>query len=215
LELFARSCLIAENRLNFVVVYKALLLFGAPGSGKGTQGKILGKIPGFYHCACGDVFRSVDVRSEFGKEFLKYSSKGQLVPDDITIGLWAHQIEAMQNLGRFKPESDFLVLDGIPRNVSQAKMLKTTLDVRHVFHLDCPDKAKVYERLKRRALKENRLDDINDAVIEKRQKVYEQETEPVLDYYGETLITHINSDQPPFQVLRDILNDVTAWTDHE
>ena len=197
------------------MIYKSLLLFGAPGSGKGTQGKILGKIPGFYHCACGDVFRSVDVRSEFGQEFLKYSSKGQLVPDDITIGLWAHQIEAMQNLGRFKPESDYLVLDGIPRNVAQAKMLKGTLDVRHIFHLECPDKAKVYERLKRRALKENRLDDINDEVIERRQKIYERESAPVLDYYGEKLITRVNSDQPPFQVLRDILNDVTAWTENE
>ncbi len=197
------------------MVYRSLLLFGAPGSGKGTQGKILGKIPGFFHCSCGDVFRAVDVRSAFGQEFLKYSSKGQLVPDDITIGLWAHQIEGMESLGRFKPETDYLVLDGIPRNVAQAKMLDDKLEVRHVFHLDCPDKAKVYERLKRRALKENRLDDINDEVIERRQKVYERETAPVLDYYGEKLITHVNSDQPPFQVLRDILNEVTAWTDHE
>jgi adenylate kinase len=197
------------------VIFKALLLFGAPGSGKGTQGKILGTIPGFYHCACGDVFRAVDVRSEFGQELLKYSSKGQLVPDDVTIGLWRTQIEGMKALGRFKPELDYLVLDGIPRNVNQAKILKTTLDVRHVFHLDCPDKTKVYERLKRRALKENRLDDINEKVIERRQKVYELETEPVLDYYGEKLISHVNSDQPPFMVLRDILNEVTAWTKHE
>ncbi len=195
------------------MVYKSLLLFGAPGSGKGTQGKILGKIPGFYHCSCGDVFRAVDVRSDYGQEFLKYSSKGQLVPDDVTIGLWAHQIQAMVNLGRFKPESDYLVLDGIPRNVAQAKMLEGKLEVRHVFHLDCPDKAKVYERLKRRALKENRLDDINDEVIERRQKIYENESAPVLDYYGEKLITHVNSDQPPFQVLRDILNEVTCWAD--
>jgi adenylate kinase len=174
------------------VIFKALLLFGAPGSGKGTQGKILGTIPGFYHCACGDVFRAVDMRSEFGQEFLKYSSKGQLVPDDVTIGLWRTQIEGMKALGRFKPELDYLVLDGIPRNVNQAKILKTTLDVRHVFHLDCPDKTKVYERLKRRALKENRLDDINEKVIERRQKVYELESQPVLDFYGEKLITRIN-----------------------
>jgi adenylate kinase len=197
------------------VIFKALLLFGAPGSGKGTQGKILGTIPGFYHCACGDVFRAVDMRSEFGQEFLKYSSKGQLVPDDVTIGLWRTQIEGMKALGRFKPELDYLVLDGIPRNVNQAKILKTTLDVRHVFHLDCPDKTKVYERLKRRALKENRLDDINEKVIERRQKVYELESQPVLDFYGEKLITRINSDQPPFMVLRDILNEVKAWTKHE
>jgi adenylate kinase len=193
------------------VVYKSLLLFGAPGSGKGTQGKILGTIPGFYHCACGDVFRAVDVRSDYGKAFLQYSSKGQLVPDDVTVGLWAHQIETMEHAGRFKPESDFLVLDGIPRNVNQAKILESKLDVRRVFHLDCPDKAKVYERLKRRALKENRLDDINEEVIERRQKVYEHESQPVLDYYGEKLVTLVNSDQPPFQVLRDILSDVTDW----
>jgi adenylate kinase len=193
------------------VVYKSLLLFGAPGSGKGTQGKILGTIPGFYHCACGDVFRAVDVRSDFGKAFLQYSSKGQLVPDDVTVGLWAHQIETMEHAGRFRPESDFLVLDGIPRNVAQAKMLEGKLDVLRVFHLDCGDKAKVYERLKRRALKENRLDDINEEVIERRQKVYDNESTPVLDYYGEKLVTRVNSDQPPFQVLRDILSDVTDW----
>ena len=193
------------------MVYKSLLLFGAPGSGKGTQGKILGTIPGFYHCACGDVFRAVDVRSDFGKAFLEYSSKGQLVPDDVTIGLWANQIAGMERSGRFKPETDYLVLDGIPRNVNQAKILETKLDVRHVFHLDCADKAKVYERLKRRALKENRLDDINEEVIERRQKVYEAESAPVLDFYGEKLTSLVNSDQPPFMVLRDILNEVTAW----
>jgi adenylate kinase len=193
------------------VVYKSLLLLGAPGSGKGTQGKIIGTIPGFYHCACGDVFRAVDIRSDYGKAFLEYSSKGQLVPDDITIGLWSKQIEGMEKAGRFKPEIDFLVLDGIPRNVGQAKILQSQLDVRRVFHLSCQDKAKVYDRLKRRALKENRLDDINESVIERRLKVYEEETKPVLEFYGPKLITHVNADQWPYQVLRDILNDIEHY----
>lgn len=193
------------------MLYKSLLLLGAPGSGKGTQGKILGTIPGFFHCACGDVFRAVDVRSEFGKAFLKYSSKGQLVPDDISIGLWSNQIDSMVQAGRFKPDIDFLVLDGIPRNVNQAKILSDKLDVRRVFHLQCPDKAKVYDRLQRRALKENRLDDINIEVIERRQKVYQEETKPVLDFYGPKLITDINTDQWPYQVLRDILNHVEHY----
>src|SRR5271170_7709673 len=191
-----------------IVVYKSLLLFGAPGSGKGTQGKILGTIPGFYHCACGDVFRAVDVRSDFGKAFLQYSSKGQLVPDDISIGLWSAQIDSMVQSGRYKPEIDFLILDGIPRNTNQAKILTSKLDVRRVFHLECSDKAKVYDRLKRRALKENRLDDINEEVIERRLRVYEEETKPVLDFYGPKLTTHINADQWPYQVLRNILQDI-------
>jgi adenylate kinase len=190
------------------VTYKSILLFGAPGSGKGTQGKILGTIPGFYHCACGDVFRAVDMRSDYGKAFLHYSSKGQLVPDDVTIGLWSNQIELMERAGRFKPESDLLVLDGIPRNINQAKILETKLAVHKVFHLECSDKAKVYERLKRRALKENRLDDINEEVIERRQRIYEQESKPVLELYGPKLVTRINSDQPPYQVLRAILNEI-------
>ena len=70
-----------------MTVYQSILLLGAPGSGKGTQGKILGKIPGFYHCACGDVFRALDPNSEFGKLFIQYSSKGQLVPDDVIVRL--------------------------------------------------------------------------------------------------------------------------------
>jgi adenylate kinase len=192
------------------VVYKALLLFGAPGSGKGTQGKILGTIPGFYHCACGDVFRAVDVRSELGQAFLHYSSKGQLVPDDVTIGLWSTQIDAMVQSGRFKPDIDFLVLDGIPRNTGQAKILGSTLDVRRVFHLECRDKVKVYDRLKRRALKENRLDDINEEVIARRLRVYEEETKPVLEFYGPQLTTYVNADQWPYQVLRDILKDIES-----
>ena len=83
----------------------------------------------------------------FGKAFLDYSSKGKLVPDDISIGLWSAQIESMVQSGRFKPDIDFLVLDGIPRNVSQAKMLDSKLDVRRVFHLTCSDKTKIYDRL--------------------------------------------------------------------
>ena len=187
------------------MVYKAIILFGAPGSGKGTQGKILGTIPGFYHCACGDVFRAVDVRSALGRAFLEYSSKGKLVPDDISIGLWSAQIDSMVQSGRFKPDIDFLVLDGIPRNANQAKILTNKLDVRRVMHLTCNDRTKIYDRLQRRALKDNRLDDINEEVIAKRLRTYDEETKPVLDFYGPKLITHVNADQWPYQVLRDIL----------
>ena len=71
--------------------YNTFILFGAPGSGKGTQGKTLGTIPRFFHCACGDVFRSIDTRTKVGKAFLEYSSKGQLVPDEITVELCDRQ----------------------------------------------------------------------------------------------------------------------------
>ena len=68
--------------------FRCVLLFGAPGTGKGTQGGILGRVPGFYHLAVGDVFRSIDINSPTGKEVHRYVSAGQLVPDDLTIRIW-------------------------------------------------------------------------------------------------------------------------------
>ena len=75
--------------------YKTVLLFGAPGSGKGTQGKILGAIPGFYHSACGDVFRTLDLQSEMGRIFWQYSSQGKLVPDEFTVNVWKNYIRGI------------------------------------------------------------------------------------------------------------------------
>src|SRR5512137_1721223 len=98
----------------------AFLILGAPGSGKGTQGKVLGAIPRFFHCACGDVFRSLDTRTPLGQRFVEYSSKGELVPDELTVELWKAQIDRVADAGNYKPDLDILVLDGIPRNVHQA-----------------------------------------------------------------------------------------------
>ena len=188
--------------------YKTTLLFGAPGAGKGTQGKILGTIPTLFHFACGDAFRNLRIDSDLGGTFIEYSSKGHLVPDEPTIRLWRENIQAQTQLGRFNPERDMLVLDGIPRNVGQAEMLKDTLDVRAIFYLTCPDMNKLVERLQRRALRENRLDDANLDVIRHRLETYERETKPVLDYYGPNLVHTIDSTQSPINVLRDILRTI-------
>lgn len=185
--------------------YRTLLLFGAPGAGKGTQGKILGTIPHFFHCACGDVFRNLTIDSELGRTFIEYSSRGQLVPDEATIRLWRDNIDGQTKLCRFIPERDTLVLDGIPRNINQAQMLKDTLDVRAIFKLTCAEKSKLIERLQRRALRDNRLDDANLEVIRERLETYESETKPVLDFFGPDLVHVIDATQTPVNVLRDIL----------
>ncbi len=188
--------------------YRTLLLFGAPGAGKGTQGKILGNIPNFFHCACGDVFRSLKTDSSVGQIFLEYSSRGELVPDQPTIDLWRYFIDGSTKTGRFHPQQDTLVLDGIPRNVHQAEMLRDTLDVVAVFYLRCTHEDELIERLQRRALKENRLDDANIDVIRTRLKTYERESRPVLDFYGKELLHRVNADQTPAKVLVDILRHV-------
>ena len=185
--------------------YRTVLLFGAPGSGKGTQGRILGAIPEFFHFACGDAFRNLRIDDPLGRVFVDYSSRGQLVPDQHVIDLWRRNIQASTVDGQFNPERDTLVLDGIPRNVKQAEMLSTVLDVRALVHLTCADQNKMIERLQRRALRENRLDDANLEVIKERLVTYESETKPVLDYYGPQLVRNIDSTQPPVFVLRDII----------
>ncbi len=190
--------------------YKTYLLFGPPGSGKGTQGKTLGTIPRYFHCACGDVFRSIDTRTEVGRAFLEYSSKGQLVPDEITVKLWKVRIDAAVDAHTFKPDIDTLVLDGIPRNVGQAKIMDDLINVEKVFHLSCPNRDALFERLKKRALKDNRLDDANEQVIHRRLETYEKESKPVLGYYGEKRITCIDATEPPAKVLLHILESVNG-----
>ena len=185
--------------------YNTFILFGAPGSGKGTQGKTLGTIPRFYHCACGDVFRSIDTRTKVGNAFLEYSSKGELVPDEITVELWRAAIDAAVEAHKFKPDIDTLVLDGIPRNIGQAKIMEEMIDVKKVFHLSCPSRETLFYRLKKRALKDNRLDDANDQVIQRRLDTYEMESKPVLSYYSKEMVTLVDATQPPSKVLFDIL----------
>lgn len=184
---------------------RTVLLFGAPGSGKGTQGRILGTIPGFFHFSCGEVFRSLRPDTELGRIFLEYSSQGRLVPDEPTVELWRRYIADSERTGRYHPESDILVLDGIPRNVRQAELLADTLDMRAVLHLNCADPEQLVQRIQRRALRENRLDDANLEVIRDRLRTYECETRPVLDFYPPDLRHEINAAQPPVAVLIDIL----------
>src|SRR6266516_2021710 len=181
--------------------YNTYILFGAPGSGKGTQGKTLGTIPRYYHCACGDAFRSIDTRTKVGKAFLEYSSKGQLVPDDITVELWREAIDAAVDTHKFKPDIDTLVLDGIPRNIGQAEIMEEMIDVKKVFHLSCPSRETLFARLKKRALKDNRLDDANEQVIQRRLDTYEAESKPVRSYYSHELITVVDATHPPAKVL--------------
>jgi adenylate kinase len=185
--------------------YKSILLFGAPGSGKGTQGKILGSIPGFYHNATGDIFRSLDLQSEMGKIFWNYASRGELVPDAITIKLWKQYIQGIEMVNQFFPESEILVLDGLPRNLDQANLVDDIIDVQKIIYLQCKDLSKMVERLRRRALRENRIDDAKEEVIHRRLIEYEEKTRPVLTFYPKEKIVQIDATMSQIRVLSEIL----------
>lgn len=189
--------------------YRTLVLFGAPGSGKGTQGKVLGAIPNMYHFSSGDAFRSLDPNSELGKTFKDYSTRGQLVPDELTIQLCVDHINKVVASGKFNPETDTLLLDGIPRSINQAKALSATVDVKAVLNLECSSYEDLVQRMKKRAIKEGRKDDADENTIRARFATYDRQTMPLLDFYGPSLVKSVNALQSPINVLKDVLNIVT------
>ena len=107
--------------------------------------------------------------------------------------------------GRFHPEADTLLLDGIPRNPNQARLMDDLIEVKAIFNLFCPVVDKLISRIQRRALKENRLDDANVDVIRTRLETYRRETRAVLNCYPENIIHQIDSTQEPMVVLLEIL----------
>jgi adenylate kinase len=104
------------------------------------------------------------------------------------------------------PEHHTLLLDGLPRNYAQAERLDHVLDVVQIIHLKIEDTAMAVERLKARALKENRLDDMNDEVIKRRLKTYHDETYETLSFFDSKLIFDVNAGRRTIDVLCDIAN---------
>src|SRR5207245_7672801 len=103
---------------------------------------------------------------------------------------------------------------GIARNVNQAMIMEEMVSVEKVFHLSCPNRETLFTRLKKRALKDNRLDDANEQVIQRRLDIYESESKPVLDYYPEDCVTVVDAMQAPSKVLFDILASVNGMDGH-
>ena len=189
-------------------LYSSVLLFGAPGVGKGTQGELLGRVPGFVHMASGDIFRSLDKDSELGRKFHHFSSQGLLVPDEITIEVWRDHVQRRVTEGTYRPDVELLVLDGIPRNTAQCTALDGYIDVLRVVHLKAPDLDEMVARLKKRATKQGRTDDADESVIRRRFEVYENETSPVLGYYDAKLLSEINAVGLPAEVLMHVLDSI-------
>ena len=192
---------------------KTVLLFGAPGAGKGTQGALLGSIPGYFHMSTGDMFRSLDKESELGQIFFDYSSKGELVPDEVTLELWHTYVHAQAILGMYKPYSDLLILDGIPRTVAQTTLMEKYIDVLGVVHLSAANPDDMIARLQNRALEQNRIDDAKEDIIRNRLAIYERETRPVLNHYDQSIVYEIDAIGTLGGVLSDILKAVAPIQD--
>ena len=158
----------------------AVLIFGAPGSGKGTVGAKLAATTALKHISTGDIFRGIAPSSESGKLLASYSSKGLLVPDEATVEIFGRFIEGLVNTNKVNPDKDTLLLDGIPRTVAQVKLIESVVDVKHIFVLDIKDEKTIVARL------------LNRAKIEGGK-------------YSKSIISRINGDNTPDEVFCDTL----------
>ncbi len=159
-----------------------ILLMGAPGAGKGTQGNVLGEHLGIPKIATGDLLRAARAAgTELGRKAQTFMDQGQLVPDDIILGMVEAELA--------KPEAQRgAILDGFPRNLSQAEAVDALLAARgtqidYVILLNVPEQ-ELLQRLLKRADIEGRTDD-DAATIHNRLQVYEQSTAPLIAYYSE------------------------------
>lgn len=186
--------------------YRTILLFGMPGSGKGTQGAVIGKLPEFVHVSMGDVFRKIPRLGKIGAEIESFTSVGKLVPDDLTVRIFERHMKILELQEFFIPDYNTLILDGLPRSYAQAERLDHLLDVVQIFHLKIEDEKQAIKRLRARALLENRLDDMNEEVITRRLNTYYEETIQTLSFYPPELVYDVEAGQDTIDVLRDVVD---------
>ncbi len=190
-----------------------IILLGAPGSGKGTQGPVLAKHFGATHISTGELLRGeIASESELGQRVAGFVQAGDLVPDDIVLELLFERIAEASASGGY-------VLDGFPRNLAQAEKaydLATAAGVAAdvAVYLAVPD-----DRARERVLarvREGRADDRDPQVLERRLKVFHSETEPLIDYYRERgLLVTVDAVGPSEQVSTSMISAIEAFQSQE
>ena len=176
---------------------KILVILGAPGSGKGTLSKELKKNYNFIHLSTGDIIRNSD-----DEDVKKIIEAGNLLPDNMMIKILRRELKKVDL-------SSNVILDGFPRTIKQAKRLDSLLGrmglgLNHALYLDLPDKV-AKERIKNRAMEEDRKDDASDEVVEKRFKEYHEKTFPLLDFYQKSRkLIKLEADKGKDKVLEQV-----------
>lgn len=195
--------------------YDVILFFGPPGSGKGTQAKILADNSDkkYLHFSTGDMFRAlknnpVMASSEIGKKIAKTIEGGNLVSDDLTIELFLKTLEEYQREGKYDPSKQIIILDGLPRNVNQVHLIKNKINVIKIIYLYASDLNVFAERIAKRASIEGRKDDADPKIVKNRLEVYEKDTYPVIHEYPKNIIKNIDALPSIEDIQKNIVNSL-------
>ena len=182
---------VTVNQVNQYIKMKNIVIFGAPGSGKGTQSDKLIEKYGLQHISTGDVLRAeIKNGTELGRTAKQYIDQGQLIPDELMVSILASVYDG------FGRGHKGVIFDGFPRTIPQAEALKQMLDERGdkvaaMIELDVPED-ELMTRLIKRGQQSGRADD-NEETIKKRLVVYHSQTQPLIEWYKqEGLHHHIN-----------------------
>lgn len=194
--------------------FRAVLIFGPPGSGKGTLGKFLSSAGNHCHLSSGEIFRTLSPESPAGKLYHTYASKGLLLPDEVTLQIWHHFVHGLIATNRYFPNQQLLLLDGIPRTLNQAELLEKHIKVERVIVLEIKHFEELVKRLQRRAIIEKRTDDMDVNILRTRMEVYLKDTSQLLKHYPPSLISRFDAEQKPLEVLRDVLVGLTDLLAH-
>ena len=157
----------------------------------------------------GEILRSLDTQVEPGRQIQQHLHSGELVPAHLVISV-CMQYMAEQAGSGFRPSEHILVLDGLPRDLEQAKLLQSNVQIECVVHLVCDDESILFERIRHRDVE--RQDDAKDDIIRHRFDVYREQTAPLLDRYPSDLIVTVDAARAPIEVLEQI---VSALTSHQ
>lgn len=199
---------VSDNQQATDKKYRAIVLLGPPGSGKGTQGRNLGEVPGYWFVSMGEILRSLDTKTQPGRQIQQHLHSGELVPAKLVISVWMQYVGDLSATG-FDPHRDVLVLGGLPRNIEQVELLRPHVRVERVIYLACDDESLLSERIRGRDA--GRQDD----VIRHRFNVYREQTAPLLDHYGGERATKVDATNSPLRVLHEIVESlVTRETSH-
>lgn len=184
---------------------KNIVIFGAPGSGKGTQSDLLVQKYGFKHISTGDVLRAeIKKGSKLGNTAQQYIDKGQLIPDSLMIDILADTYDALC-------PCEGVIFDGFPRTIPQAEALKTMLAERHtevfaMFELNVPEEM-LMQRLINRGKTSGRADD-NAQTIKKRLDVYHTQTSPLIAWYEKEGLHHLVKGYGSLEEINKTLCDI-------